>query len=985
MNKGASTTPTNFFDPDNTGHANWMNWYNAHPMAEGWHKPASSGGSTTTGPTTTLKVTFNSEEAGYANSMGWYNARTGQAGILFQDLNDDGPRAGVHAGDSRTLTVLQSDVDAGNVGFFLIPNGANELSKSLLSSDMRFEVGSNGNGRIVIDRDYGHDVVLNGGDVLFSDQTYNRGDYDYVSGKVGTEGQTRQQKLGTQSDGPDGILGTMAWDDQAVQQCGNGTDRDFNDVVFTVTKDGSNPPPPPPPPPTNSAPTDISLSNASINENMVGGVIGTLSTVDPNAGDTHSYTVSDSRFEVNNGQLKLKSGTSLDFESQSSVQLKVTTTDQGGLSFSESFTIAVKDVNEAPTDIGLSNLTVDENASGAVVGKLSTSDPDAGNTHSYTVSDSRFEVVNGQLKLKAGTSLDSENQSSVQLKVTTTDQGGLGLSENFTITVKDVNEAPTDIGLSNLTVDENASGAVIGNLSTTDPDAGNTHSYTVSDGRFEVVNGQLKLKAGTSLDFESQSSVQLKITTTDQGGLSFSENFTIKVNDLNEAPANSAPTDIDLSNASINENVVGGVIGTLSTIDPNAGDKHTYTVSDNRFEVVNGQLKLKSGIGLDHETEGSVQLKVTTTDQGGLSFSENFTVTVKDVAEAPSDIVLDGSAVDESESDIFIGTLSTVDPDAGDTHHYTIDDERFQIIGDQLWLREEFALDHETEPTVVVHVTSTDLIGNSITKALTIEVRDLNEAPSAPIDDDPAENFVLKTAAIGTAVGITGLSTDPDAGDSVTYSLSDNAGGLFAIDSKSGIVTVAGALSGDMSNAHMITVRATDTSGQFGETDLLIQVGDAAAKSALLASGGSDFDQSITGDAGNNVIEGGTGNDQIFGNAGNDVLDGGAGDDVLNGGVGKDTFVFDLSQAGADTLVGFDRTDDTLSFTHVTDTGANGINLNDLLTMVSGVHDFGQGGSVVVDFTTGASLTFQGAGTAGGTIHSLTSLVASPSTQIQVA
>jgi Ca2+-binding RTX toxin-like protein len=893
MTKGASATPTNFFDPDKMEHANWMGWYSAHPWAEGWHKPVGSGEPAGTGATTTLKVTFNSEEAGYANSMGWYNARTGQAGILFQDLNDDGSRAGVHAGDARTLTVLQSDVDAGNVGFFLIPNGANELSKSLLSSQMRFEVGSNGDGRIVIDRDYGHDVVLNGthGDVLFSDQTYNRGDFDYVSGKVGTDGETRAQKFGTQSDGPDGILGTMAWDDQAVQQCNQGTDRDFNDVVFTVSKEGSSNPPPPPPPPPNSAPTDISLSNASINENVAGGVIGTLSTVDPNAGDTHSYTVSDSR----------------------------------------------------------------------------------------------FEVVNGQLKLKAGTSLDFESQSSVQLKVTTTDQGGLGFSENFTITVKDVNEAPTDIGLSNLTVDENASGAVIGNLSTTDPDAGNTHSYAVSDNRFEVVNGQLKLKAGTSLDFETQSSVQLKVTTTDQGGLSFSENFTIAVKDVNEAPANSAPTDIALSNASINENVLGGVIGTLSTVDPNAGDTHIYTVSDNRFEVVSGQLKLKSGIGLDHEAEGSVQLKVTTTDQGGLSFSENFTVTVKDVAEAPVDIVLDGSAVDESESDIFIGTLSTIDPDSGDAHHYTIDDERFQIIGDQLWLREEFTLDHETEPTIIVNVTSIDLIGNSITKALTIEVRDLNEAPSAPVDDDPAENFVLKTAAIGTAVGITGLSTDPDAGDSVTYSLSDNAGGLFAVDPTTGLVTVAGALDNDMASAHMITLRATDKSGQFGETDLLIQVGDAASQSALLASGGSDFDQSIAGDGGNNLIQGGAGNDQIFGNAGDDVLDGGAGNDVLNGGVGKDTFVFDLSQAGADTLVGFDRADDTLSFTHLTDTGSNGIDLNDLLAIVSGVHDFGQGGNVVVDFTTGASLTFQGAGTAGGTIQSLTSLVASPSTQIQVA
>ncbi|NJO35766.1 MAG: hypothetical protein HC869_24485 [Rhodospirillales bacterium] len=46
-------------------------------------------------------------------------------------------------------------------------------------------------------------------------------------------------------------------------------------------------------------------------------------------------------------------------------------------------------------------------------------------------------------------------------------------------------------------------------MTTLDPDAGNTHSYTVSDNRFEVVNGELKLAAGKSLDYETESSVQL--------------------------------------------------------------------------------------------------------------------------------------------------------------------------------------------------------------------------------------------------------------------------------------------------------------------------------------------------------------------------------------------------------------------------------------------------------------------------------------------
>ena len=933
MGKGTSTN----FGSDWFGWLQSMHDWGPHE-SHGAPKPGPSGNSGNsggaTGPTTTLTVTFNSEEAGYASAMGWYNARTGEAGVLFKNTNDDGWNAGVKAGDSRSLTVLQSDVDANNVGFFLIPDGANELSSSLLSSAMKFQVGFNGDGKIVIDRQYGDDVVLSGNDVLFSNQVLNKGDYDYVSGTVGTAGQTRQQKLGTQSDGPDGILGTMAWDDQAMNACG-GTDRDFNDVVFTVTKSGGSNPP------SNGAPTDINLSNASINENVAGGVIGVLSTVDPNAGDKHTYSVNDSRFEVVEGQLKLKSGVSLDYETQSSVQLKVTTTDQGGLGYSENFSIQVNDVNEvpankAPTDINLSSAIISENVAGGVIGMLSTVDSNAGDKHTYSVSDSRFEVVDGQLKLKSGTSLDYESGASVQLKVTTTDKGGLGYTESFTIAVKDVNEAPTDISISNLSVNENASGAVVGMVTTIDPDAGNTHSYSVSgDDRFEVVGGQLKLKSGASLDYETQSSVQLKVTTTDQGGLSYSENFTVKVNDVNEVPPNSAPTDIMLSGATVTENVSGAVVGTLTTTDPNAGDTHTYKVDDARFQVVGGVLQLKSGVSLNYENASSVVVNVTTTDKGGLSYSENFTIAVKDTTEAPTDIVLSPFLVDENEFGAAVGTLTTIDDDAGDVHTYKVSDNRFEVVGSQLRLTEESAVDFETEGSVVLNVTSTDTQGNSFTKAITVIVNDLNEAPSSPLDDDPAPDFVASDAAVGATVGITVSAVEQDAGDSFKFSLSNNAGGMFAIDAVTGVVTVAGALE---DGPQSITVRATDTHGEYSESDLVVQVGEEVQQ--LMAFGSS----------------------------------------------GIDTFLLDLGQEAITTLVGFNRTNDRLSFSGVADANANGsIGLNDLFAMVSGVSDFGSGGDIVVDFTTGASLVLQGAGTASGTVNSMSNLVTSPSTQYQFA
>src|SRR5688572_17143664 len=71
--------------------------------------------------TTTLSVEFVSESAGYKNTFGWYNKVTGVGGILFSDVESQGRRAPLDAGDSVTFTVDTADV--GNIEYFLIPNG----------------------------------------------------------------------------------------------------------------------------------------------------------------------------------------------------------------------------------------------------------------------------------------------------------------------------------------------------------------------------------------------------------------------------------------------------------------------------------------------------------------------------------------------------------------------------------------------------------------------------------------------------------------------------------------------------------------------------------------------------------------------------------------------------------------------------------------------------------------------------------------------
>ena len=99
-------------------------------------------------------------------------------------------------------------------------------------------------------------------------------------------------------------------------------------------------------------------------------------------------------------------------------------------------------VNSAPTDIALDNNTVNENDAGAVIGKLTATDPDPADTHIFTVDDLRFEVDPGDnLKLLAGVSLDFETEASVNIDVTATDGGGLGFTEMFTVFVNDLPDA----------------------------------------------------------------------------------------------------------------------------------------------------------------------------------------------------------------------------------------------------------------------------------------------------------------------------------------------------------------------------------------------------------------------------------------------------------------------------------------------------------------------------------------------------------------
>jgi hypothetical protein len=69
-----------------------------------------------------------------------------------------------------------------------------------------------------------------------------------------------------------------------------------------------------------------------------------------------------------------------------------------------------------------------------------------------------------------------------------------------------------------------------------------------------------------------------------------------------------------------------------------------------------------------------------------------------------------------------------------------------------------------------------------------------NQPPSAIVDLNGANDSVAENCANGTPVGIITFSSDPEGG-AITYSLSNSAGGRFAIDSTTGRITVANSAS----------------------------------------------------------------------------------------------------------------------------------------------------------------------------------------------
>ena len=369
--------------------------------------------------------------------------------------------------------------------------------------------------------------------------------------------------------------------------------------------------------PVNDAPTVVNaISAQSATEDTAFSFQFALNTFNDVDGDTLSYsaTLDDSSplpsWLTFDPGTRTFSGTPLNAD-VGAITVRVTANDGNGGTEFDDFVVTVGNDNDAPTGITLSNSTVPENADGAVVGSLTAMDPDIGDTHTFTVDDSRFEIVGTQLKLRAGQSLDKETEPTVNLLITTTDQAGAGLDydQGFTIVVSNVNESPTDITLSNNSVLEGEAGAIIATIGVFDPDAAETFAWSVDDNRFEVVGNQLKLKAAASLDSDVEPTVSVVITVTDQGGagLNFGKAFTINVGAV-------IPIPIPVTTTAGPSNSSGDSGTDDESSDDSDSDDNSSNVEDSVTVIAGGESSSGRGTASNSVRDGGIILVGEFTD-----------------------------------------------------------------------------------------------------------------------------------------------------------------------------------------------------------------------------------------------------------------------------------------------------------------------------------------------------------------------------------
>ncbi len=281
-------------------------------------------------------------------------------------------------------------------------------------------------------------------------------------------------------------------------------------------------------------------------EDRTGAFGSPVTAIDPD-GDALTYTLggtdsSSFAIDATSARLSVASGVTLDYETKTSYTVEVTASDGGAppLTATRTVHVNVTDVPESLTVTGLANATVPENTAWT-----SASPGVSGHNGAVTWAASGADAADfgivagtGVLTLQAQNHEDARdaNRDNVyEVTVTATDDDDVTGSDSITVTVTDVNEAPSyPAGALTLQVREGTTGAIGAPVTATDPEGG-ALAYRLGGtdaGSFAVdaASGQLSVPPRTTLDYASRRSYRFHVVASDAGSPPLNATRTVNVN-----------------------------------------------------------------------------------------------------------------------------------------------------------------------------------------------------------------------------------------------------------------------------------------------------------------------------------------------------------------------------------------------------------------------------------------------------------------------
>ena len=616
----------------------------------------------------------------------------------------------------------------------------------------------------------------------------------------------------------------------------------------------------------NEAPAfdDVSPTTRSIAENTGTGVdIGTpVAATDLDAGATLTYSLGGtdaSSFDIDTSTGQLKTKVALDHETKASYTVMVSVHDgknaAGGSDTTAddevTVTITVTDANDSPefpsTESGARSIAENTASNTNIGAPVRATDADNDNL-TYTLEGMEagsfaIDESSGQLKTKSP--LDHEDKESYTVKVKASDGNGGVDTIEVTITVTDMNEAPSfDSATARRNLPENtAANQPVGPaVSAVDVDAGDSLAYSLggTDSASFGINGstgQITVGAGTTPDFETTTRYEVTVTATDSSNLSDTITVTINVTEGNDPPIFAT----DTATRSVAENTgTGQDIGTPFEATDAEKETLTYTLEGTdaaSFGIVatSGQLQTKAA--LDYEAKPSYSVIVKAADASA-SGTITVTITVTDVNEPPLAPGRPGVSGD-SASSVSVTWTAPANADRPAIAGY---DYQYKKTGEPTWSGATYA-------TTGV-VTSATISGLDSSTSYDVQARAKNDEGTGPWSATGADSTGNTTPAFANSattrevaentpaninIGSPVAATDDDNGDSLTYTLGGDDATSFAIDASSGQLKTRAPLDHEgTKNTYTVIVTATDSANAPAEATVTITVTDVNELPAFL-------------------------------------------------------------------------------------------------------------------------------------------------------